>query len=183
MSTTATAAVLRDGSTVRLRPLAEAEGDRERLRRLFLRLSPESVYLRFLSPLPVPPPDLADRLLDLDHGDREAIAALVGDEVIGVARYHRGPSGGDKAELAILVEDAWQGRGLALYLIEALAVVARGHGIRRFTAIVLSENHVVIRLLRRAFPAAVFHLDGSLVQAELPIPLGPGAGATRIGQP
>ncbi|GAC1616105.1 MAG: GNAT family N-acetyltransferase [Candidatus Dormibacteraceae bacterium] len=171
-----TPVVLRDGSRVRLRPLAEDEGDRERLRRLFYRLSPESVYHRFMSPLPEPRADMADRLLDLDHDDREAVAALVDDEVVGVARYHRDGAAQDRADLAVLVEDAWQRRGLSMLLIGAIADVAREHGIGHFTASILSENNVAIRMVRRAFPGAVFHLDGTEMQAVMPLTDQPASG-------
>src|SRR5207247_7248905 len=53
------------------------------------RLSPTSVYRRFRSPVPAPRAYCLARLLDLDHHDREALAAVVGDEVVAVARYAR----------------------------------------------------------------------------------------------
>ena len=121
---------LRDGSGGRASAL-EA-GDRERLSRLFYRLSPESVYHRFLSPLHDPIDAGLDRLVDLDHREREAIAAMSGGEVVGVARYFRDRETAT-ADLAVLVEDAWQGRGLSLVLIERLEELARSRGSRPFS--------------------------------------------------
>ena len=162
---------LRDGSEVELRPL-EAD-DRERLVRLFYRLSPESVYHRFLSPLHDPIDAGLDRLVDLDHRDREAIAAMSGGEVVGVARYFRDH---DKAtaDLAVLVEDAWQRRGLSLVLIERLRELAERRGIEAFTATILSENRPAIRLVRRVFPNANLALDGTETNVVMPFepPLG-----------
>lgn len=164
------AIALRDGSQVELRPLERQ--DRQRLVRLFKRLSPETVYRRFLSPIQEPSEGGLDRLLDLDHREREAVAAVSGEEVIGVARYARTPGTGS-ADLAVVVEDAWQGRGLGRFLLERLAELARRRGIDRFTATIHSENRPAIRVLRRSFPAASFRLDGTEVDAELP--LEPGA--------
>ena len=148
---------LRDGSEVELRPLEAA--DRERLFRLFYRLSPQSVYNRFLSPIHDPSQAGLDRLVDLDHRDREAVAAISGDEVVAVARYFRNP-GTATADLAVLVEDAWQRRGLSLVLIERLRELAQSHGIEAFTATINSENRPATQLVRKVFPDAVFTLDG-----------------------
>lgn len=159
-------AVLRDGSEVELRPLEPA--DRERIKRLFFRLSPESVYRRFLSPIQEPSEVGLDRLLDIDHAGREAVAAVVKDEVVGVARYFRA-DGATEADIAVLVEDAWQGRGLSLLLVDRLASLARSRGITRFTAIILSQNRPAIAVVRRAFPNASFKLDETEVSASMEI--------------
>src|SRR4029077_15901841 len=100
--------------------LAKLEpSDGELLRRLFYRLSPETVYRRFHSPIVRPEQARPDRLLDLDHHDREAVVALDGGEIVGVARYFRQP-GADTAEVAVVVADAWQGQGLATRLLGLL---------------------------------------------------------------
>lgn len=165
------AVALSDGSEVELRPL-EAD-DKERLSRLFYRLSPESVYHRFLSPLHEPHDAGLDRLVDLDHDRREALAAMSGDEVVGVARYFRDRETAT-ADLAVLVEDAWQGRGLSRILIERLRDLARSRGIEAFTATILSENRPAIRMVRRVFPGAVFTFDGPELTTLMPFEVPPG---------
>jgi GNAT superfamily N-acetyltransferase len=164
-------AALRDGSEVEVRPLEAA--DRERLARLFYRLSPESVYRRFLSPLHDPNAAGLDRLVDLDHRRREAIAALSGDEVVGVARYFRSGETAT-ADMAVLTEDAWQRRGLSLILIERLRGLAESRGIEAFTATILSENRAAISLVKRVFPWATLTIDGPEMSALMPFeaPLG-----------
>ena len=157
---------LRDGSEVGLRPLAADDG--ERLRRLFLRLSPTSVYRRFRSPIPAPRPASIARLLDIDHCNREALAAVIGDEVVGIVRYAR-LEAESEAELAVVVEDAWQHRGLGAALTRRLAAVARRRGVRAFRAHLLGENVAAIRLLRGLSPAARMWWDEGEIQAEIPL--------------
>ena len=159
------AVVLRGGSEVELRMLEP--DDRERLVRLFYRLSPESVYHRFLSPLHDPSEAGLDRLVDVDHVEREAIAAVFGDEVVGVARYFR-DAVLPRADMAVLVEDAWQGKGLGPIMVEHLRDIARSRGIDAFTATLLSENRTAVRMVRRVFPSAVFTRDGTEMTALMP---------------
>jgi GNAT superfamily N-acetyltransferase len=169
--------VLRDGRQVEVRPLRGDDG--ERLRRLFFRLSPLSVYHRFLSPLPRPTEDGLRRLLDVDHRDREALAAVYEDEFVAVARYGRKPAE-EVADIAVVVADDWQRDGLALLLLERLAQVARLRGIWRFHATVLGENAAAMRLVRRVFPTSHSYWESGL--AEFDIPLSPPASdSTRAG--
>src|SRR3954447_6766162 len=98
-----------DGRHLTLRPIRDDDADR--LRRLFFRLSPETVYLRFFQPVRNPSDKLLHHLAEVDHDRRQAIVALDGDEIVGVARYDRADDA-QHAEVAILVEDAWQGNGL-----------------------------------------------------------------------
>ena len=157
---------LRDGREVEIRVLAQDDG--ERLRRLFFRLSPLSVYRRFLSPLPRPREEGLRRLLDVDHRDREALAALHDDEIVAVARYGRQP-GSEVAEIAVVVADDWQCDGLALLLLQRLAGIAELRGIKRFQATVLGENAPALRLVRRLFPASHARWESGTAEIEIPL--------------
>src|SRR3954453_22374464 len=128
--------------------------DEQRFERLWPRLSPDTVYRRFHSPLRTLPDETVHHLVDVDHGRREAVVATVGDEVVGVARYDRTPDDPSVAEVAVLVEDAWQGVGLGRQLISALADLARGRGVRTVTATVQSDNDRMVWLIRRLFPGS-----------------------------
>jgi RimJ/RimL family protein N-acetyltransferase len=138
---------LRDGSRVAIRPVEP--DDREMLAEGFGRLSPESRYRRFFTPLP----ELSERQLNyltrLDHHDHEALVTVdpVTGECVGVARFVRTAPG--VAEPAIVLADAWQGRGVGSRLMGALVERAREEGIRRFEAPVLASNHEAIRVLER----------------------------------
>jgi RimJ/RimL family protein N-acetyltransferase/nucleotide-binding universal stress UspA family protein len=164
---------LRDGSSVCVRPIET--GDREALARAFERLSPQSRYRRFFSPVSQLSERQLDYLTDIDHHDHEALVALPeeGGDPVAVARYVRVE--GDVAEPAIVVADDWQGRGVASRLLDVLADRAREERITSFVAPVLSENRAAIRLFEGLGDTTLRH-DGR--EVELTIPLGPGRGAT-----
>src|ERR1700716_2483694 len=81
--------------------------DGEALRRLFYRLPPETIYRRFHSPVVRPEQAHPERLLDVDHHDREAVVAVLDGEIVGVARYVR-RAGTDSAEGAVVVAGGWR---------------------------------------------------------------------------
>jgi GNAT superfamily N-acetyltransferase len=149
-----------------IRPLEAC--DRERLRRLFFRLSPNTVYRRFMSPIPQPSERALDRLIDLDHHDREALAAVVAGEVIAVARYARDRLP-DRAEIAIVVEDGWQHHGIGKLLLALLARRAREEGITAFTATMIGDNRPAARLLKGFSDAATFAVSQGEIEAVVPI--------------
>jgi GNAT superfamily N-acetyltransferase len=124
--------------------------DEELVGRMFGRLSPESVYRRFFSPV-ASAEHFTRLVLRADAHERMAIAAVEGGELVAVAQYSRRP-GADEADLAILVADEWQRQGLGTRLVAALADRARGRGIARFTVDVQGDNFGIHRLLRRVAP-------------------------------
>ena len=130
---------------VRLEP-----SDREQVARLFGRLSPESVYRRFFSPISRPDQFVAS-VLRTDHHDREAVAATDGGEVVGVAQYVR-LAGSREADMAIVVADEWQRQGIGTRLVAALAERARAEGITAFAVDVQGDNFGALRLLKRIGP-------------------------------
>ena len=157
---------LADGSVFAVRPI-EA-GDVERLRRMFDRLSPTTVYRRFFSPVVRPSNRMLLWLTNVDHDCREALVALQGDEIVAVARYDGRP-GSTEAEIAVTVEDAWQHRGLGLRLVRRLAAAALDHGFEAFIANMLAENRPALGLVRKLSPdASVIWDDGGYV-ATVPL--------------
>jgi acyl-CoA synthetase (NDP forming)/GNAT superfamily N-acetyltransferase len=128
--------VLADGGTVHLRPIRPDDADR--LRAMHGRLSPDTVYMRFFSMVRTLSARDVERLTTVDHDDRVALVALLRDEMVGVVRYAR--QRGTEAEVAVVVEDAHQGRGLGPVMLEHLAAAAEERGIERFTASVLPSN-------------------------------------------
>jgi GNAT superfamily N-acetyltransferase len=143
-------------------------------RRLWDRLSPETVYRRFHAPLRSPPVD-AHRLVEVDHDLREALVAVVGGEVIGVARYDRSPADPASADVAVVVEDAWQGVGVGRQLLAELTELAARRGVRSLTADVQADNDRMVGLLRRLLPGArltpehgVYAVHSALPSATVP---------------
>ncbi|MFF5564107.1 GNAT family N-acetyltransferase [Streptomyces sp. NPDC012623] len=147
--------VLRDGGTARIRPITTA--DARRLVSFYEQVSDESKYYRFFAPYPRLSDKDVHRFTHHDYVDRVGLAVTVGDEFIATVRYDRiDPRGlpasapADEAEVAFLVQDAHQGRGVASALLEHIAAVARERGIRRFAAEVLPANGKMIKVFRDA---------------------------------
>ena len=132
--------------------------DIERLRRMFTRLSPDSVYRRFFSPIHEPSRSALLWLTSVDHAHRDAIVALDGDEIVAVARYDE-RAGTNRAEIAVTVEDAWQRLGVGRRLTKRLAMRAAEQGIESFEAVVQPDNRPALGLLRKLSPDAAVRFD------------------------
>ncbi|WP_216207938.1 bifunctional acetate--CoA ligase family protein/GNAT family N-acetyltransferase [Amycolatopsis aidingensis] len=158
--------LLSDGGTVHLRPIVPADADA--IVALHGRLSERTRYLRYFGAYPrIPQRDL-DRFTIVDHHDRVAFVALLGDEIVAVGRYER-LGDGDSAEVAFLVDDAHQGRGLGSILLEHLAAAASERGLGRFVAEVLAENSQMVRVFRDAGYQVSREFDEGLVHLEFDI--------------
>ncbi|OQR62926.1 acyl-CoA synthetase [Streptomyces maremycinicus] len=170
--------VLRDGGTARIRPITV--DDAERLVSFYEQVSDESKYYRFFAPYPRLSDKDVHRFTHHDFVDRVGLAATVGGEFIATVRYDRIGADGmaasapaDEAEVAFLVQDAHQGRGVASALLEHIAAVARERGIRRFAAEVLPANNKMIKVFtdagytqKRSFEDGVVHLEFGLEPTE-----------------
>ncbi|MFJ1989871.1 bifunctional acetate--CoA ligase family protein/GNAT family N-acetyltransferase [Streptomyces asiaticus] len=166
--------VLRDGGTAQIRPITT--DDAQRLVSFYERVSDESKYYRFFAPYPRLSDRDVHRFTHHDYVDRVGLAAIVGDEFIATVRYDRIDGRGmpaaapaDEAEVAFLVQDAHQGRGVASALLEHIAAVARERGIRRFAAEVLPANNKMIKVFtdagytqKRSFEDGVVRLEFDL---------------------
>jgi RimJ/RimL family protein N-acetyltransferase len=158
-------AILRDGAHVLIRPL-EPE-DRGELADGFRRLSADSRFRRFMTPMPRLSERQLDQLMDVDHRDREALVATTADgEFLGVARYVR--TAPRRAEAAIVVADDWQGHGLGTVLLDRLAGRAREEGVTTFEAVALASNAQAIALLESA-GGVVAERAGTEVHFEIPL--------------
>ena len=136
--------VLRDGSTLHIRPVRA--DDETAIRAFFTALSDESMVFRFFGRTGI---DWATSwAVDVDYADRFALVAVRGAEhaIVAHAAYIR--TGGDRAEVAFVVSDAWQGHGIATILLAQLAAAAQPHGISTFTSMVMPVNHRMIEVFR-----------------------------------
>jgi GNAT superfamily N-acetyltransferase len=159
------AVVLPDGATVDIEPMRA--GDAERLDHFHHTLSGETIRLRFFGVHP----DLSDqelhRFTHVDHVNREALVAVHGGEIVGVARFDRLRDGGNEAEVAFVVADPWQGRGLGTVLFERLAGRARVLGISRFVADTLFLNRRMLAVFRATGLPHAERTEGSVVHVVL----------------
>ena len=140
---------LRDGSRALIRPIGPE--DRERLREGFEGASPESIYLRFLAPVPRLSSKQLTYLTAIDHDHHEALIAVDPEsgQSFGTARYVRSDDDPRTAEFAVGVGDRWMRLGLGTALLAALVSCARAAGIVRFTGTINAENAAIKRLVQK----------------------------------
>jgi GNAT superfamily N-acetyltransferase len=150
---------------VRIRPLSP--GDQDELREMLSRLSRETIHKRFHLPMPRVPEGMVAYLADVDHYDKEALVALVGDEIVGHAMYARQEA--REAEMAIVVEDRWQSRGIGRLLLGRLAEEAGRRGIESFTGTVLGENRDALRFFSSVLPKAKFEIKDGMYNFHFPL--------------
>ena len=140
--------VLADGARLALRPIRA--DDEPRLVALHERLSRHTAYQRFFTVMRRLPRDWAHFLANVDYRRRLALVVEHGAaaELIAVGRYESTDEPGT-AEIAFVVQDGWQNRGLGTLLLGDLLAAAEARGIRRFRAYVLADNRRMLDLLHR----------------------------------
>lgn len=163
--------VLRDGSTVHLRPVRP--DDDLRLLDLLHRMSAEALYYRFLS---VPRID-RDKARELTQGDPDRQRVLVAEcagTIVATAGYYATERASERAEVAFAVADGWRGRGVGTRLLECLAEIGRRAGLRVFDAYVLGENRRMIDVFLESGFAVTRELDHGVFHVSLQLELSPG---------
>lgn len=163
----------KDGGAVALRPIVPE--DAPLLEAFHETLSERTRYMRFFGPYPTLSPKDLDRFTVVDHHDRVAFVMVLGGRIIAVGRYERlnGVGDGKSAEVAFVVADDQQGRGLGPILLEHLAAAAAENGLNRFVAEVLSENRNMIAVFRaagyelsRSFEEGIIRLEFAIDPTE-----------------
>ena len=149
--------------TVRIRSFRT--GDLPEVAALFDRLSDVSVYHRFFSPRPAGTAFELRYLATVDARDRYVLVAEYGSRVVGLARYHRTEQA--HAVVAVVVDDAWQHRGVGRRLLVELSRAGRRAGITAFDVSVLGENAAGLGLLRRMSPHVALHVDHGVMEASV----------------
>jgi acyl-CoA hydrolase/GNAT superfamily N-acetyltransferase len=133
--------VTSDGTQINFRPIHPT--DEPRMRDLFYKLSQQTIYYRFMSFTKIIPRKQIQDFVYIDHRNDVTIVGTLpeayGEEVIAVGSYYLDPKT-NLAEVAFVVADEWQNRGVGTFLLQYLIRIARRHGIRGFTAEVLTEN-------------------------------------------
>jgi RimJ/RimL family protein N-acetyltransferase len=144
----------KDGLTLRFRAIKPS--DEEGMRRLFYRFSDQSVYYRYFSPVKTMPHARMQEYVNIDYVNTMSIVGLIGPpgegKIIAEARYVRLPER-PYADVAFVVDEACQGKGIATHLFMELIRIARGRGIEGFTADVLATNKSMLKVFEKApFP-------------------------------
>ena len=155
--------VLRDGTTLRLRPATAR--DQHALEAMFEQLSPESLYFRFFGGRATP--GLIDKLLGVGGHDAFTLVAECGERIVAVAQYARLPEAPTTAEAAFAVADEMQGRGIGTRLLEQLASHARASGLTAFRAWVLGGNHRMLRVFVDSGFAIQSKTDQGVIEVAL----------------
>jgi acetyltransferase len=150
---------------VEVRPLLSS--DLGAVREMYERLSPLSLERRFLSPRTSGPQWELDYLATAGGPDRFVVVAHTGREVVGIARYHR--TSESNADVAVVVDDEWQRRGLARRMLRKLAIEAVRSGVRRFDMSILADNDAALGLLRKLAPQKEMHLGLGVLEAIVPL--------------
>ncbi len=152
-------ATLHDGTEILFRPIKPT--DDRALRDMLYSLSPESIYYRFFQPLKQFSFAYRQKLVNVNFRDELPIVGCVarpgGEEIVAAGRYIREP-GRNTAEVAFLVQDEWQNKGMGSHLLRFLARCARKSGITQFRASVLRNNKAMLN---------VFHSSGYHVYIKL----------------
>lgn len=161
--------VLRDGSTVHLRPIRADDDDR--LLGLLQRMSEEALYYRFLT-VPKIDRQRAVELTRVDPDRQRVLVAEYSNEIVATAGYYIAAHP-DRAEVAFAVADTWRGRGVGTRMLECLAEIGRGSGVRIFDAYVLGENRRMMDVFLESGFAVTRQLDGGVFHVSLDLELSP----------
>ena len=149
--------VLKDGTRVTIRAIRP--GDRDRFVEAFRLLERDSIYTRFFTPRIDLSDDEIDRAINVDFVREMALVVTAetvrGEIIIASGRYIviEGACTERSAEVAFVVEEDYQGRGIASRLLTHLAGLARAQNFNRFEADILSQNRAMLSVFKRAgFP-------------------------------
>jgi GNAT superfamily N-acetyltransferase len=157
---------LSGGVGVMLRPMVP--DDRERLIEFHRQLSDRTIFLRYFYPHRVLGAEEVEHLTLLDGRDRAALVVDHDGQLVAVGRYER-TAGSTEAEVAFVVADAFQHRGLGTVLLQRLATAARLVGITTFSADVLTENSKMLAVFRESGFATTSSTDCETVHLRMTI--------------
>ena len=157
---------LRDGDVVDIRALSL--GDEELLRRMFSRLSRESIYRRFHMPYASVPGWAVALFMGVHEPEGEYVVAAAGNKIVGHAMYTR-VEDGRTADIGIVIEDEWQRRGIGKLLLSRLAAAAMRQRIEAFTGVVLGENRPMMSLISAVFTEVRSTIRGGQYEIYAPL--------------
>jgi acyl-CoA hydrolase/GNAT superfamily N-acetyltransferase len=166
-------ATLFDGTKIVLRPVRIT--DEQPLQRMLYSLSDESTYRRFLSYKQAHPHAEMQRLVEVDYAQNMALVACApeSEDIVGIVRYDVEP-GTPIAEIAFVVRDDWQGRGVGTAMLQRMAEIARAQGIGAFTADILQDNKPMLMVFHRSGLKLETRLDSGVYHVVVALGSHPG---------
>jgi acyl-CoA hydrolase/RimJ/RimL family protein N-acetyltransferase len=158
---------LKDGTEIFFRPVKPS--DEPALADMLYSLSEESVRTRYYSHTTAFPHRHVQKFTNVDYRRDIAIVGLVpsvsGDQVVAIAQYFLDPAT-QAAEIAMVVQDEWQQRGMGTFLLKYLTQIARGRGVKRFIASVLPENKVMLAIFHNSGYDPEIRFDGAAYEID-----------------
>jgi CBS domain-containing protein/RimJ/RimL family protein N-acetyltransferase len=139
---------LANGKTIHIRPIRP--DDAARLQASLVKMSPETIYDRFMGYKKALPDQEARYLASLDYDRHMALVATIEENIVGVARYHKLDGESDSAEFAIVISDSYQHQGLGTQLMKRLMEYAQAHGICNFIGFAHEGNVRLLRFVQRS---------------------------------
>ncbi|MBK9139792.1 MAG: GNAT family N-acetyltransferase [Verrucomicrobia bacterium] len=160
--------LLSDGTQINFRPIHPT--DEPRMRDLFYALSQQTIFYRFMSFRRVIPRHEIQEFVYIDHRNDVTIVGTMpeayGDEIIAVGSYYLDPKT-NMAEVAFVVHDKWQNRGIGTFLLRTLVRIARRNGIRGFTAEVLTDNKAMQAVFNKSNTKIKTRFAGNVISYEM----------------
>ncbi len=168
-------ATLRDGTQISFRPTRPI--DEPALRDMLYSLSPESVRSRYFTHTVIFPHKDVQRMTNIDYTNDLAIVGVVPDmageeQIVALAQYFLDPKT-QAAEVAFIVQDEWQQKGMGTFLLQRLTQIARERGVKRFYASVLPTNKAMLTIFHNSgykvnteFDGEVYHVSYALAEQE-----------------
>jgi acyl-CoA hydrolase/RimJ/RimL family protein N-acetyltransferase len=161
--------ILKDGTRLRVRAIKSS--DEEEMRQLFYRFSDETVYYRYFSPIKTMPHAKMQQYVTVDYAKTMSVIGLVGERgqgrIVAEARYVKDPKS-NSADVAFVVDEKYQGNGIATFLYNMLIRLARERGIRSFTADVLTTNRGMIKVFEKGMLPVKTKLEGESYHLIMP---------------
>lgn len=160
--------LLNDGTQINFRPIHPT--DEPRMRDLFYALSQQTMYYRFMSFRRVVPRREIQEFVYIDHRNDVTVVATLpeahGEEIIAVGSYYLDPKS-NMAEVAFVVHDKWQNRGIGTSMLRYLIRIARRNGIRGFTAEVLTDNKAMQAVFNKSNCKIKTRFTGNVISFEM----------------
>lgn len=156
---------------VRVRFRAIKPSDEEDMRRLFYRFSDQAVFRRFFHQVRIMPHRKMQEYVNIDYNWEMSVVALVGDpgegSIIAEARFSRDEES-MYGDIAFIVEEKYQGLGIASYLYDMLIRLAKERGLKGFTAEVLQDNAAMIKVFEQGYLPVTSRLKGGVYRLAIP---------------